>query len=63
MFGFNLSKPTKEDISFIIEEKFDKEILTGKIEATPINKVGVKIDEVITTTKDKLFEKLMQVIG
>ena len=57
MFGFNLSKPNKEDISILIEEALKGEIVTQKIESNAFNKIGCTIDGVIVKVKDKLFEK------
>lgn len=63
LFGFNLNKPQKDNISDLINDSFNSEITTVSISENVINKIGVKIDKAIIKTKDKLFEKIMQLVG
>ena len=63
MFGFNLSYPNKVVYCILIEEALKGEIVTQKIESNAFNKIGCTIDGVIVKAKDKLYEKIKQLVG
>lgn len=63
MFGFNLNKHTSIDITDKIEDSLSGNITTDGIEKNIINEIGIKVDDVIVSCKDKLFEKIMQLVG